>query len=55
MKRGLGYEKTFQYKGQMINYFNKVKANPNVDFVMCGHSSEKGYYCFYTYKKSEKN
>ena len=51
MKQGNGYKKFFQYKGQMINYFNKVKNNPNVDFVYCGFSSEEGYYLFYTYKK----
>lgn len=24
--------KTFEYKGQMINYLNKVKANKNIAF-----------------------
>ena len=25
-------KKTFDYKGQMVNYYNKVKANPKVKF-----------------------
>lgn len=29
--------KTFEHKGQMINYFNKVKRNPNVGFCYCGY------------------
>ena len=27
--------KKFDYKGQMINYFNKVKKNPNISACYC--------------------
>lgn len=35
-------KKHFQYKGQMINYFNKVKANPNIEFCVM-YLGEGGY------------
>lgn len=45
------YTKTFTYKGQMINYYNKVRQNNKIDFCVCGLSAEKGYYVSYTYAK----
>lgn len=43
------YTKTFTHKGQMINYYNKVKKNKKIDFCMCGFSVEHGYHVSYTY------
>jgi hypothetical protein len=43
--------KTFKYKGQMINYLNKVRQNKNIDFYVCGFNVEKGFYLSYTYAK----
>lgn len=45
-------KKTFEYKGQMINYFNKIKNNPNIDKIWCGwFTATKAYTIYYTYKK----
>ena len=45
--------KTFTYKGQMINYYNKVRQNKAIDFCVCGLSAEHGYYVSYTYAKNK--
>lgn len=37
--------KTFEYKWQMINYYNKVIANKKVAMCFRGFSVEKG--CYY--------
>lgn len=29
-------KKTFEFKGQMINYFNKVSNNLNIKNAICG-------------------
>lgn len=43
--------KKFEYKGQMINYFNKVKKNPNISLCYCYFSCEhRGYVVEYCYK-----
>ena len=42
--------KTFEYKGQMINYYNKAKNNPAIDFIVAGHFTGIGYAVQYTYK-----
>ena len=52
MKKGQGYEKIFQYKGQMINYYNRARKNPAIDFIVSGLNKEGQYFCFYTYKKN---
>ena len=45
-------EKNFKFKGQMINYYNKVKANVKVNFVHCGYNYNKGCYeVCYSYKR----
>lgn len=41
--------KTFEYKGQMINYYNKVRKNDKVTFCVCGLDAEKGYYVSYRF------
>ena len=46
--------KTFQFKGQMINYFNKVKANPTIDFIVMGLFPNLGYAVQYSYKSNSK-
>lgn len=46
--------KTFQYKGQMINYFNKAKNNPNIDFIVMGLFPDLGYAVQYTYRSKSK-
>lgn len=45
--------KTFTYKGQMINYYNKVRQNKAIDFCVCGLSAEHGYHVSYTYAKNK--
>ena len=42
--------KTFQYKGQMIKYYNKVRKNPNIDFCLCGLFYDVVEYGAYTVK-----
>ena len=44
------YKKTFEYKGQMINYYNKVRTNPNIEFCVCGFFMETGYTVMWWYK-----
>lgn len=45
--------KTFEYKGQMINYYNKAKNNPHIDFIVMGLFPDLGGYAVqYTYKKA---
>ncbi len=45
------YTKTFTYKGQMINYYNKVRQNKRIGLCTCGLSADLGYYVSYTYTK----
>ena len=43
--------KTFQYKGQMINYLNKVKQNKNIAFCFtCFDCQLKAWAINYEYK-----
>lgn len=35
-------KKHFEYKGQMINYYNKVKNNPKVK-MCCYFGADEGY------------
>ena len=42
-------EKTFDYKGQMINYYNKVKANPKVTWCTMSTDVTKGYVVRWSY------
>lgn len=44
--------KTFEYKGQMINYYNKVRKNPNIEFCACGYTVNMGWTVMYTYRKT---
>ena len=45
------YIKKFEYKGQMVNYYNKVQENPNIAWVICGFFFEEGCYTVqYRYK-----
>ena len=43
------YTKHFRYKGQMINYYYKVCANPNVNWCVM-YSGVGGYTVEYTYE-----
>ncbi len=44
--------KKFDYKGQMINYFNKVRKNPNISACYCSFSCAHGCYVVeYCYKE----
>ena len=44
--------KTFEYKGQMVNYYNKAKANSNIAFICCGFFFDTGKYTvMYRYNK----
>ena len=48
------YTKTFTYKGQMVNYYNKVRKNPKVNMCWCGLFTDTGYTVQWTYKQREK-
>lgn len=37
--------KQFQYKGQMINYYNKLLKNDKLTTVTCGLSMKYGFIC----------
>lgn len=41
--------KTFTQKGQMINYYNKVRQNKKITFCMCSLDAELGYCVRYSY------
>lgn len=43
-------EKTFDYKGQMINYYNKVKENPKVTWCMMATEVGVGYVVRWCYQ-----
>lgn len=43
--------KTFEHKGQMINYYNKAKNNPKLSLCVMGLDSKLGYFVSYEYKK----
>lgn len=47
------YKKSFEYKGQMINYYNKVRKNPDVDFCVAGFFMETGYTVMWTYAQKK--
>ena len=51
-KVGNMYKKNFQYKGQMINYYNKLRQNKKLSFVFCGFDTSCGYTCEWSYKKT---
>lgn len=36
-------KKHFEYKGQMINYYNKVKNNPKVKMCCCYFGADESY------------
>ena len=36
-------KKHFEYKGQMINYYNKVKNNLKVKMCCCYFEADEGY------------
>lgn len=47
------HSKSFQYKGQMINYYNKVSQNPKVKACYCGYfPTLGGYTVVWWYKDS---
>jgi len=48
------YTKHFDHKGQMINYFNKVKDNPQIASVWCYFGVGEGYTLHYIYKENKK-
>lgn len=41
--------KTFQYKGQTINYFNKLRQNKNLKLTTRGFSTKYGWHCGWAY------
>lgn len=49
------YKKYFSNRGQMTNYFVKVKNNPNIENVFAMLDAKEGYMIVYTYKKNKKN
>lgn len=45
------YTKHFQYKGQMINYYNKMRENiEKYEFISCGLNIDEGYIVEYVFK-----
>ena len=45
------YTKTFQYKGQMINYYKKLVADERVITYCTYYEANKGYVILYSYRK----
>lgn len=43
--RNLWKEKSFEHKGQMVNYFNKLRNSETVGFCTCGWLCGKGWTC----------
>lgn len=44
------YTKTFDYKGQMINYYNKIKNNMNIERISFGlNALTRKYELTYSY------
>ena len=43
--------KIFEHKGQMINYFNKMKDNAKIKNIYMGYFVGEGYAIKYEYKK----
>jgi hypothetical protein len=39
----------FQYKGQMVNYYNKIKDNEKIKRIYCGLDANGEYFLEYTY------
>lgn len=50
MKNSKHIIKTFEHKGQMINYYNKIKDISKFEFVCCGLYFGKGWCVEYMYK-----
>ena len=49
-------KKEFQYKGQQINYYNKLKNNNNIDFAFSYYDAQTGCYVIkYSYITNKKN
>ena len=42
-KTGKCYSKSFTYKGQMVNYYNKVRQNKDVEWCTCSLDAKTGY------------
>jgi len=38
------YTKEFQCKGQMINYYTKVRKNNEIKYANCGYDAIRGAY-----------
>lgn len=47
--------KTFKHKGQMINYYNKLRRNMAIGFIMIGYFDKLGYAIQYSYKEDKKS
>ena len=47
------YKKHFEYKGQMINYWNKLKNNSKIAWATCGLDAKEGYILEYSYERLE--
>lgn len=47
------YTKTFEYKGQMINYYNKVRQNLQIELCSCGWVAGQGWTVMYSYRKAQ--
>lgn len=46
------YIKTFENKGQMINYYNKMKFNTKLASILtCLSAETKAWTIYYSYKK----
>lgn len=41
--------KFFEHKGQMINYYNKIKDNKNIKKIYFGYLSGEGYAIHWEY------
>ena len=51
------YKKVFEFKGQQVNYYNKVRKNPDVAMCWMETNANYGLVVYWKYKenKTQKN
>jgi hypothetical protein len=45
------YKKHFDHKGQMINYWNKLRNNDKIVWATCELNAKEGYVLEYSYER----
>lgn len=51
-KLGTMCAKTFEFKRQMVNYYNKLSNDPRIDVCFAYRSTEYGYIVTWEYNKA---